>query len=109
MSTKLNLEDRYYLSMYSRKLPCTVHLRFNIDTFLDQIEITSAEAEQYNVTVDLDAGTFTCSDENYTVEYERFPPAVVEAMKHYVKLLDVEDNKNNVMLQKIFTFFKKII
>lgn len=109
MSKKLTLEDRYYISMYSRKLPCTVHLRFNIDTFLDQIEITPEEAEKYNVTVDVDASVFECSDDNYTVEYERFPPAVVDAMKRYINLLDQEDNKENILLQRIFTYFKKVI
>lgn len=109
MSTKLTLEDRYYISMYSRKLPCTVSLRFTIDQFHQQIEITPDEVEKYNITIDPTNGTFITSDFDYVVEYEKFPTQVVNAMQRYVNLLDQNKNEDNVLLQHIFKYFSKII
>jgi len=109
MSNKLTLEDRYYISMYSRKLPCTVSLRFTIDQFHQQIEITPEEGEKYEVGIDPENGLFICNDPDYVVEYEKFPTQVIDAMKRYVDLLDQEKNEDNVLLQNILTFFSKII
>jgi hypothetical protein len=109
MSTKLTLEDRYYISMYSRKLPCTVSLRFTIDQFHQQIEITPEEAEKYEITINPKDGSFITNDPDYVVEYEKFPTQVVNAMKRYVDLLDQEKNTENVLLQNILTYFSKII
>ena len=109
MSKKLTLEDRYYISMYSRRLPCTLPLRFAIDKFFNQIDINPEEFKKYEVKIDPKTLEFSCDDENYTVEYEEFPPAVIEAMKKYIKMLDHEKNKENKMLQKTFTYFQKII
>lgn len=109
MSNKLTLEDRYFINMYSRKLPCTVSLRFTIDQFHQQIEITPEEAEKYAVTIDSTNGSFITNDPEYVVEYEKFPTQVVDAMKRYVDLLDQEKNEDNVLLQNILTYFSKII
>lgn len=109
MSKSLTLEERYFISMYSRKLPCTVALRFSIDAFLQQIEITPEEVEKYDITIDVGAGTFECNDPDYTVEYEKFPTQVINAMERYVKLLDEEKNEDNILLQKILAYFRKLL
>ena len=108
MSKKLTLEDRYYISMYSRRLPCTIALRYQIDKFFDQIEITSDEIKQYEVKIDENL-MFTCNDENYTVEYEEFPEEVIKSMKAFIVLFDHEKNKNNEMVQRSFTYFKQVM
>lgn len=104
---KLTLEERFNLSRYSRKLPCTLALRMAINDFLAQIEITSDELKQYNVIID--QNSFDCNDPNYTVSYESFPVPVIESMRHYVKVVDNEKNTDNVMLQKIIESFKKLV
>lgn len=109
MSKKLTLEERYYISMYSRKLPCTVSLRFTIDQFHQQIEITPDEVEKFEVSIDPANGKFICNDTAYTVEYEKFPTQVVGAMKRYVNLLNDSKNEDNVLLQNILKYFSKII
>lgn len=109
MSVKLNLEDRYYISMYSRKLPCTIMLRFAIDKFLDQIEINSEEMSKYDVKIDPSTLTFQCNDPDYVVEYESFPENLITSVKLYIKNYDHESNKNSVMLQKSFKYLKKLL
>jgi len=108
MATKLTLEDRYYISMYSRRLPCTIALRYKIDQFFDQIEITSEEIKKFDIKIDENL-KFTCNDEKYTVEYEEFPEEVLKAMKAFIVLFDHEKNKNNEMIQRSFSYFKQII
>lgn len=109
MSKSLNLEERYYISMYARKLECTLKLRFAIDNFLDQIAITSEEVDKYGVDVNRDNMQFVCNDENYTVEYSEFPESVTEAMKNYIAMYDHEKNKENLLLKRTMEYFKKII
>lgn len=104
---KLTLEERFNLSRYSRKLPCTLALRMAINDFLAQIEITGDELKQYNVTIG--QNTFDCNDPDYSVSYESFPAPVVESMRRYVKVVDNEKNSDNVMLQKIIETFKKVV
>ena len=109
MSTKLNLEDRYYISMYSRRLPSTLKLRFAIDAFLKQIEITPEEIKTYGVTINPKTLQFSCNNDSYEVEYEEFHSDVLSSMKDYIELLDHEKNNENEMLQRTFTFFRKIL
>lgn len=109
MSIKLNLEDRYYISMYSRRLPCTLQLRFAIDDFLEQITITADEVSQYGVDVDKTNMEFICTDAEYVIEYEEFPVPVVDAINTYIGMYDHEKNNENVLLQRTFKFLKKVI
>ena len=104
---KLTLEDRFNLSRYTRKLPCTLPLRLSINDFLSQIEITSDELKKYNVTIS--PTLLTRNDSDYIVSYESFPPAVMDAIKRYVKVVDNEKNADNVLLQKMIETFKKIL
>jgi hypothetical protein len=104
---KLTLEERFNLSRYSRKLPCTLGLRLAIGDFLAQIEITADELKTYDVQIT--PNLFTCNDPDYTVTYESFPQAVVESMKRYVSIVDNEKNADNVLLHKIIDTFKKVI
>lgn len=109
MSKSLTLEDRYYISMYARKLECTLKLRFAIDNFLDQIAITNDEVEKYAVDVDRQTMQFVCNDDNYKVEYSEFPESVIEAMQNYIAMYDHEKNKENLLLKRTMEYFKKII
>ena len=109
MSTKLTLEDRYYISMYARKLDCTLKLRFAIDNFLDQLAITSDEVTKYEVDVDRETMQFLCNDVDYSVEYPEFPEAVIESMNTYIGMYDHDKNKENVLLQRTIAYFKKIV
>jgi hypothetical protein len=95
--------------MYSRRLPSTLKLRFSIDAFLQQIEISPEEVRKYEVTIDSKTLEFSCNDDDFTVEYEEFHPDVLEEMKNYIQMLDHEKNNENEMLQKTFTYFRKII
>lgn len=107
MAKKLTLEDRYYISMYSRKLPCTLQLRFAIDAFLDQIEISPEEVKAREVKIS--TMKFKCNDPKSTTEYEEFPEPVIEAMKSYIEVLDYDKNKDNVFVHRTFDYFRKII
>lgn len=104
---KLTLEDRFNLSRYSRKLPCTLGLRLAIDDFLSQIEITATEFDTYEIKIT--ANSFKCNDSTYTVSYESFPQPVIDSMRKYVSIVDNEKNTDNVLLQNIIESFKKII
>jgi len=103
----LTLEERFNLSRYSRKLPCTLGLRLAISDFLVQIEITADELKTYDVQIT--PNLFTSNDPTYTVTYESFPLPVIESMKRYVSIVDNEKNADNVLLRKIIETFKKII
>lgn len=109
MSKKLTLDERYHISMYARRLPCTLPLRFAIDKFFNQIEIIPEEMEKYGIEVNTETREFICNDDEYTVEYKEFPPEVVKAMDEYIKMYSHEDNDNNEMLQKTFNYFNLII
>lgn len=109
MSVKLNLDERYYISMYSRRLPCTLRLRFAIDAFLQQIEITETEMKEHGVSIDPKTMQFTCRDMDYMVEYADFHKDIIDSIKNYIKLLDHEKNADNELLQKTLTYFKKIV
>jgi len=109
MATKLTLEDRYYLSMYSRRLPCTLQLRFAIDAFLDQIEITPEELKNHGVKINGETMEFECKNPEVETEYEDFPEPVKSSMRSYIKMLDHDKNNKNVMLAKTFEYFRKIL
>ena len=107
MSKKLTLEDRYHISMYCRRLPCTLQLRFAIDAFLDQIEITAEEVKTNKI--EITATEFKCANPDDTKEFDDFPAPVTDAMKGYIETLDHEKNKDSVMLHKTFDYFRKAI
>jgi hypothetical protein len=109
MSKKLTLQDRYYISMYSRRLQSTLKLRFAIDAFLQQLEITREETEKYEVGVDPVSYEFKCNNDTYTVEYTDFPSEVIEAINSYISLYDHEQNKDNALLHKTLEYLKKVI
>lgn len=109
MSIQLSLEDRYYLSMYTRRLPCTLKLRFAVDAFLESIDIKSDEATKYEVSINQETYQFKCNDSNYKVVYDDFPIEVTDAMRSYIRLYDHEQNINNVLLHNTIDSFKKVI
>ena len=109
MTIKLNLEDRHYINMYSRRLRSTIQLRYSIDSFFDKLNITPEEMKKYGVSIDPNNYEFKCNDDTYEVEYESFPSAVIESMKEFIKTYDHGSNKNNEMIQKMVKYFNKII
>lgn len=109
MSKKLTLKDRHFISMYSRRLISTMKLRNVIDKFFEQIEPTAEEFKRFNITIDPKTFEFSCNDDEYTVEYEEFSPVVLEAMQKYIDMFDQEKAKKNDMLQRTFTYFRKIL
>ena len=109
MTKKLTLEDRHFINMYCRQLTCTLLLRFAIDKFINQIELTPEEIRKFDVKIDITDMRFECNDPEYTVDYEEFPPEVIKAIENYIKYLDNDKNSKNEMLQKSFKYFRKII
>lgn len=109
MTKKLTLEDRYYISLYSRRLTCTIALRYKIDEFFNQIEITPEEMKTYGVRIDDKTMEFKCNDNTYTVEYEKFSDEVIASMKEFISMFDHEKHKTNEMLQRAFKYFRKIM
>lgn len=109
MSKKLTLKERHYISMYSRRLLCTMKLRSVIDKFFAQIEITPEEFNKHKVKIDPKTLEFSCDDDSYTVEYESFSPIVLDSMKDYIAMFDQEKAKDNEMLQNSFEYFRKIL
>ena len=105
----LTLEDRYYISMYSRRLICTIQLRGVIDAFFAQIEITPEEFKSHKVVIDPATLDFSCADSDYSVEYKEFSPVVIKAMEDYIAMFDQEKVKKSEMLQSTFSYFRKII
>ena len=109
MTKKLTLDERHHISMYARRLPCTVALRFKIDQFFNTLEITSEELKKYDVTIDPKTMEFSCNDSEYTVEYEDFDPVIIDSLESFIVMFNHEKHKNNEMLQRAFKYFKKII
>ncbi len=103
----LTLEDRYYLSMYSRRLQCTLELRFAIDAFLQQIQITEAEIGTYGIKIDVDNKTFSCNDPSYTVEYANIPASITTAMGEYVNAVENSKQTNELILRTA-EYFRKL-
>ncbi len=109
MSKKLTLKDRFYLSMYTRRLPCTLQLRCAVDGFFKQIEITPEEFKNHKIKIVPGTMDFECSDEEYTVEYDEFPQPVLDAMQGYINATDIEKNKDNELVKKTNDCFRKIL
>lgn len=109
MSIKLTLEDRHFISMYARRLICTMKLRSVIDKFFAQIEITPEEFKTHGIAIDHKTLEFSCKDGEYTVEYNDLSPVVIESMKEYISMFDHDRAKDNEMLQKTFKYFRKLI
>jgi hypothetical protein len=109
---KLNLKDRYLLAMYSLNLPCTLALRSCIDSFLAQIRISDSEVSTYNVVIDPTGENFTCSDDSYVVEYEKFPAAIISSITSMKKMLKAEISKegnDNQMAKRMVDVFEKVV
>ena len=106
---KLTLAQRYDISRYARRLPCTLELRFAIDSFFEMIEFTPEEIQTNGISIDEKTFELICNDPLVSIEINAVPEAVKKSMKTYIEALDTDDNKNNVLLQKTFEAFKIII
>ena len=88
----LTLEDRYYVNLFTRKLPCTLKLRFALDSFLNMIDFTEEEIKKYAIRIVPQQSKFECNDEKVTFEYKDVPEEVTEAGR-----LAAETNNENLV------------
>lgn len=106
---QLTIKDRYELRKYVGALSCTLALRYSIEEFNRQIEFTPEEMVKYGIKVD--EGTFevTSLDDSYAIEIASIPEAVCRSMKDYVAQYDVEQTKENPIIQKAISAFRKVL
>ena len=109
MSTKLTLEQRYNLLMYTQLLHSKLNLYLSWKDFKSQLDFTSDERSKYDISIDENTHQFKCNDTSYTVEYPAFPPIILKEMKHYIDAFDTDKNSDNALAQKTINVFKTIV
>ena len=105
----LTLEERYYVNLFTRKLPCTLKLRFALDSFLNMIDFTEEEIKKYAIRIVPSQSKFECNDDKVTFEYKDVPEEVTESVKEFVTSMDVEENDNNVFIKDMVKYLKKVL
>lgn len=109
MSISLTIKDRYELIKYTHKLPCTLRLRQAVDGFFDQIELSEAEKEKYDIKVDPLTYEVSSNDETYEVLYETFPEPVIKAISGFVRDYDNEEGQKSPLVKSALSVFKKVL
>lgn len=105
----LTLEDRYYVNLFTRKLPCTLKLRFALDSFLNMIDFTEEEIKKYAIRIVPQQSKFECNDEKVTFEYKDVPEEVTEAVREFVVSMDTEENDKNLFIKDMVKYLKKVL
>lgn len=105
----LTLEDRYYVNLFTRKLPCTLKLRFALDAFLNMIDFTEEEIKKYAIRIVPQQSKFECNDEKVTFEYKDVPEEVTEAVREFVVSMDTEENDKNMFIKDMVKYLKKVL
>ena len=105
----LTLEDRYYVNLFTRKLPCTLNLRFALDSFLNMIDFTEEEIKKYAIRIVPQQSKFECNDEKVTFEYKDVPEEVTEAVREFVISMDTEENDKNMFIKDMVKYLKKVL
>ena len=105
----LTLEERYYVNLFTRKLPCTLKLRFALDSFLNMIDFTEEEIKKYAIRIVPSQSKFECNDDKVTFEYKDVPEEVTESVKEFVTSMDVEENDKNVFIKDMVKYLKKVL
>jgi hypothetical protein len=105
----LTLEDRYYVNLFTRKLPCTLKLRFALDSFLNMIDFTEEEIKKYAIRIVPQQSKFECNDEKVTFEYKDVPEEVTEAVREFVISMDTEENDKNMFIKDMVKYLKKVL
>ena len=105
----LTLEDRYYVYLFTRKLPCTLKLRFALDSFLNMIDFTEEEIKKYAIRIVPQQSKFECNDEKVTFEYKDVPEEVTEAVREFVISMDTEENDKNMFIKDMVKYLKKVL
>lgn len=105
----LTLEDRYYVNLFTRKLPCTLKLRFALDSFLNMIDFTEEEIKKYAIRIVPQQSKFECNDEKVTFEYKDVPEEVTEAVREFVVSMDTEENDKNMFIKDMVKYLKKVL
>jgi hypothetical protein len=105
----LTLEERYYVNLFTRKLPCTLKLRFALDSFLNMIDFTEEEIKKYAIRIVPSQSKFECNDDKVTFEYKDVPEEVTESVREFVTSMDVEENDKNVFIKDMVKYLKKVL
>ncbi len=105
----LTLEERYYVNLFTRKLPCTLKLRFALDSFLNMIDFTEDEIKKYAIRIVPSQSKFECNDDKVTFEYKDVPEEVTESVREFVTSMDVEENDKNVFIKDMVKYLKKVL
>ena len=105
----LTLEDRYYVNLFTRKLPCTLKLRFALDSFLNMIDFTEDEIKKYAIRITPQQSKFECNDDKVTFEYKDVPEEVTEAVREFVTSMDTEENDKNLFIKDMIKYLKKVL
>ncbi len=103
------MEDRYYVNLFTRKLPCTLKLRFALDSFLNMIDFTEEEIKKYAIRIVPQQSKFECNDEKVTFEYKDVPEEVTEAVREFVISMDTEGNDKNMFIKDMVKYLKKVL
>lgn len=106
---QLTIKDRYELRKYVGALSCTLALRYAIEEFNRQIDFTPDEMVNYGIKVDETTFEVMSSDDSYAIDVTSVPEAVVRSMKDYVNQYDVEQTKENPIIQKAIAAFRKVL
>lgn len=109
MSLKLNIKERYELLHHVGRLPCTLQLRYSIDAFQKMIEFTGEEIKSKDIKIDTTSFQISSNDDTYEIELNSVPEGVARSIADWVKKYDVDEMKDNGLVQDALTVFKKVI
>ncbi len=109
MAFALTIKQSYELIHHVGRLPCTLSFRFAYDAFQKQVEFTPDEIKQFQIKVNPDTFDIECNDTEYTVEYASIPEGVAKAMREWSERYDVDDMKNNPLVQDALAVFKLVL
>ena len=109
MAFTLTIKQRYELIHHVGRLPSTLSFRFAFDAFQKLVEFTPEEMQQYQIKVNPETYEIECNNADYVVEYTVFPEGVVKAMREWTERYDVDEMKNNGLVQDALTIFKTIL
>ena len=109
MPFALNIKQRYELIHHVGRLPSTLSFRFAFDAFQKQVEFTPEEIQKYQIKVNPETYEIECTDPDYVVEYASIPEGVARAMREWSERYDVDEMKNNILVQDALTIFKTVL
>jgi hypothetical protein len=109
MSIKLTIKERYELLHHVGRIPCTLQLRYSIDALQKQIEFTNEEITSKEIKVDPTTYHISSNDDSYEIELNSIPEGVARSIATWVTKYDVNEMKDNGLVQDALGIFKKVI